>query len=237
MRAKGEWEALRSTAEGRLSQFIFWLDLNRFASEALTHLGEQYDVAHEVVCQETAFLVHRLPELPNLSFSDGTPFADAETRQWLKGIVLGAATAGPEGLPTAATAATARDADVMTEEIQKAQALAKKKKLVEAVEALQQHVRNSASERERLLWRLALSQLLASSKKPELALPHLGQVLQDIELYRLEEWDPELALRALKTVLVGFNTQQDQVSQNHAADVSKRIAKLNPAEALRLGKA
>ena len=124
----------------------------------------------------------------------------------------------------------------MAEEIQKAQALAKKKKLVEAVESLQQHLHNSSSERDRLLWRLALSQLLVNSKKPGLALPHLGHILRDLDLYRLDKWDPELALSVLKTVLVGFNSQYDQDSKKNATEVLSRIATLDPAEALRLEK-
>jgi type VI secretion system protein VasJ len=124
----------------------------------------------------------------------------------------------------------------MAAEIQKAQGLAKKKKLVEAVESLQQHLRNSSSARQRLLWRLALSQILVNSKKPALALPHLGHILQDLDFYQLDKWDPELALSALKTVLVGFNSQPDQDSKNNATKVLSRIATLDPAEALRLEK-
>jgi type VI secretion system protein VasJ len=236
LRAKGDWQALIRAAEARLSQFIFWLDLNWFAAEALADLGDKFDDAYEVVCQETAALVHRLAGLQNLSFADGTPFADADTRQWLQGIALGEST-GMAGIPPVlGTASSGEDSVLMAEEIQKAQALAKKKKLVEAVESLQQHLHNSSSERDRLLWRLALSQLLANSKKPGLALPHLGHILRDLDLYRLDKWDPELALSALKTVLVGLNSQSDQDSKKNATEVLSRIATLDPAEALRLEK-
>ncbi len=82
----------------------------------------------------------------------------------------------------------------MAEEIAAAQKLAKKKKLKEAVELLQAHLRNSFSKREKLLWRLALSQVLVSAKKVNMAIPHLEQILCDIEDYKLEQWDPDLAL-------------------------------------------
>lgn len=234
---KGDWKTLLKSAEANLSQFVFWLDLNRFAAEALANLGDEYDGAHEVVCQETAVLVHRLAGLENLSFSDGTPFADTDTKQWLQGIALGESTSAAAPPLPLGLASTEEDTVSMAEEIQKAQGLAKKKKLVEAVESLQQHLRNSSSARERLLWRLALSQILVTSKKPALALPHLGHILQDLDLYQLDKWDPELALSALKTVLVGFNSQSDQDSKNNATEVLSRIATLDPAEALRLEKA
>ncbi len=234
---KGDWKTLLKSVEANLSKFVFWLDLNRFAAEALTNLGDEYDSAHEVVCQETAVLVHRLAGLENLSFSDGTPFADTDTKQWLQGIALGESTGVAAPPLPLGPASSEEDSVSMAEEIQKAQRLAKKKKLVEAVESLQQHLRNSSSARQRLLWRLALSQILVNSKKPALALPHLGHILQDLDLYHLDKWDPELALSALKTVLVGFNSQSDQDSKNNATEVLSRIATLDPAEALRLEKA
>ena len=234
--AKGDWKTLLTSAEANLSQFIFWLDLNRFTAEALANLGDKFDDAHEVVCQETAVLVHRLAGLENLSFSDGTPFADSDTKQWLEGIALGESTGAEAPTLPLSSASTEEDTVSMAEEIKKAQGLAKKKKLVEAVESLQQHLRNSSSAREKLLWRLALSQILVNSKKPALALPHLGHILQDLDLYQLDKWDPELALSALKTVLVGFNSQSDQDSKSNATEVLSRIATLDPAEALRLAK-
>jgi len=236
LRGKGDWKTLLKSAEANLSQFVFWLDLNRLSAEALANLGDKFDDAHEVVCQETALLIHRLKGLENLSFSDGTPFADSDTKQWLQGIALGESSGAAAPSHLLAIAPSDEDGVSMAEEIQKAQGLAKKKKLVEAVESLQQHLNNSSSEREKLLWRLALAQLLVNSKKPVLAVPHLGHILHDLDLYRLDKWDPELALSALKTVLVGFNAQSDQNSKNTATEVLSRIATLDPAEALRLEK-
>jgi type VI secretion system protein VasJ len=234
LRAKGDWQALLRAAEGRLTQFVLWLDLNRLVAEALGNLGDQHGAAHQVVCQETAFLIQRLPGLETLSFADGTPLADGDTRKWLAGIALGSGGTSAPSAPS--TAGVAGESDRVTEGLQKAQALARDKKLVEAVELLQQQAQGSRSQRERLLWRLALTDFLINFKKAGFALPHLEQILQDLELYRLEEWDPELALRALRAVWVGFSNQSDQTARNSATAVLNRIARLSPAEALRLGK-
>lgn len=235
LRQKGDWEALVKAAERRLSQFIFWLDVNRFVAEALVSLGGGYQEAHDVVCRETAFLVYRLPGLDGLSFSDGMPFADPETKQWLKGIEFGASAVIDEPVFKVEFGLTDGNEDQMAETIQKAQALVREKKLMEAVESLQQELRKSSSQKKTLQWRLALSQILMSSKQANLAAPHFEQVLQDIELYRLEEWDPDLALEGLKLVWVGFNSQTDKALKSKAADILNRIARLDPAEALRLG--
>jgi len=53
----GNWNALIIAAEQRLSQFIFWFDLNRLVAEALDRLGDGYVNAHEAVCQETALFI------------------------------------------------------------------------------------------------------------------------------------------------------------------------------------
>ena len=62
--------------------------LHALVAEALDSLGDGYVNAQEAVCQETALFIHRLPALIDLNFSDGTPFADSETRQWLNNISL-----------------------------------------------------------------------------------------------------------------------------------------------------
>ena len=58
-------------------------------------LGDGYRQAREAVCQESAFLLHRLAGLRNLAFSDGTPFADPETQRWLDSIEFNAGAAAP----------------------------------------------------------------------------------------------------------------------------------------------
>jgi len=236
LRSKGEWEELLISAEARLSPFIFWLDLNRLVSEALTNLGDFFREAEKVVCQETAFFMQRLPSLKNLFFSNGTPLADSETKQWLKEIVCSGEGEAAVSFLGLEMSATAHEGDVIGKEIKEAQVLAEKGKLIEAIERLQRQLRHSFSQREKLLWRLALSQLLVSSHKSKLTLPYLEQILQEIERYKLEDWDPELALKSLKMVWKGFQSQSDQVSKNKAVEALNRMVKLDPAEALRLEK-
>ena len=236
LRNKGDDEGLIRSAEGRLPQFIFWIDLNRLVSEGLANLGENYQKPKEAVIQETAFLLHRLPDLEHLSFSDGTPFADSETKQWLKEIALkGGGAEEPSSTP--ASIATPQDKHPIEKEVEEAQALIKKGKLLEAIERLQNKFHHSPSQREKLLWRLAMSQLLVKNKQAKVALPHLDQILKDIDFYRLEEYDPELALKSLKTVWIGLSSQSDQPSKEKASEVLQRIAKLDLTEAIRIGKA
>jgi len=232
----GNWNALIMAAEQRLSQYIFWFDLNRLVAEALGNLGDGYENANEAVCQETALFIHRLPGLAGMTFSDGTPFADPETGQWLKGIALGAGSAADSAVPTPATVKGADETHRMAHTLAEAQALAKKKKLLEAVQLLQTELKTCTSQQEALMWRLALCRMLIGSKRTDMAVPHLELILKDIETYRLETWDPRLALDGLKLVWTGYNTHTGTEAKGKAEAVLSQIAKLDPAEALKLSK-
>lgn len=236
LREAGNWEALVKLAETTLLKSVFWLDLNRVSWEGLGNMGDQYQEAQNAIAQETALLLKRFPELPELSFSDGTSLADNDTHQWVMTIRFGAE--GGEGSAEAAKAAGS-DAqnEAMVEAIQEAMALARKKKTVKATQLLQQGVQNSTSPREKLHWRMALSEVLFRAGKTALAIPHLEHILDILDTYRLEEWDAVLAAKALKTAYAGFTSdQKNDTAKKEAGRILSRISRLDPVEALRLAK-
>ncbi len=236
LKEKGDYPNLLEFSESKLSEFIFWLDLNRYSCEAMTGLGGPYENAKEGICQETAGLLQRLPGLERLLFADGTPFADDETKAWLKGIGFGDVSTIMEPVTVTPSGADGQETDMMAEQIVNVQNLAKKKKLPEAIELLQNNIRASFSKKETLLWRLALSQILISSKKAKMALPHLEQILCEIDEFKLELWDPDLALKTLKAIMAGFKAHTDTEIKSRATDILGRIAKLDAVEAFKLGK-
>ena len=235
-RDSGNWNALIMSAEQRLSQFIFWFDLNRFSANALASLGNGYQNACEAVCQETAFFLYRFPTLAELSFSDGCPFADPETRQWLNEIAIGANSVAEAGAAMSEPADAADETDHMASTLAKARGLAKKKKLPQAVRLFQTELKNCDSQQEALMWRSALCRILIWSKRTDMALPHLELILKDIETYRLVNWDPQLALDGLKLVWTGYTKHTDKEVKRNAQAVLSQIAKLDPVEALSLSK-
>lgn len=229
----GDSEALLKAAEGRLPQFIFWLDLNRFSAEALARLGERFAAAREAVCHETAALLQRLPGLDGLAFADGTPFADPATRQWLAGIASHGSITMKGGTESDETASLTAEID---REMAEAQILVRGGKLIDAVERLQKRLGTGASRQEKLIWRLALAELLVNANRTGLALPHLEQVIADIGTFGLEEYDPALALQGLKLAWLGFDAQTEPRFKEKATETLHRIARLDPAEMVRLAK-
>jgi len=236
LRNNGNAEALLKTAESRLSQYIFWIDLNRLAAEALARLGSRFEKAHDAVCEETAFLLHRLPGLEELSFSDGTPFATPDTKQWLKGIAF-QGTGQKEPDHGSADQSGNESIEIsISKNMAEMQNLVRKGKLIDALESVQLNLRNCLSQREKLLWRLALSQMLVDLGKSRFALPHLEQVLKDVDKFWLEEYDPDLAMRGYKLAWLAFDSQAEQRFKDRATDVLHQIGRLDMTEMVRLSK-
>lgn len=236
LRNNGDAEALLKAAEARLSQYIFWLDLNRLAAEALARLGSRFEKAHHAVCEETAFLLQRLPGLEELTFSDGTPFATPDTKQWLKSIAFQGSVRDSLTGTSPSEQGDELLETVISRNIGEMQNLVRKGKLIDAMETVQQKLRSSTSQREKFLWRLALSQMLLDLSKSRLALPHLEQALKDIDKYWLEEYDPDLAMRGYKLAWLAFDTQTEPRFKDRAMDLLHQIGRLDMPEMVRLSK-
>ncbi len=226
------WPALIQNCEQKLSQFRFWFDLNHMVAQGLKKLGNDHHKALDEVCRETAYFLQRLPGLDNLAFADGMPFADPQTRKWLKTIGF-----GEGGVPTAAGAGTESGQDAHFDaKVQKALAMARKKRLTAAVSLLQDEMQQTPSHQYKMRWRLAIVQVLLAVKKSQLALPHIEQVLSDIDAFNLEAWDPPMALEGLTAVWKGFDAQTANEYKARGVELLNRIATRYPAEALRLSK-
>ena len=235
LRTSRSWQFLLRAAEHKVSQFIFWLDLNRFVAESLINLGEEYIRAHKVICDETAFLLHRLKGLDRMAFADGTPFADPETRAWIGRLSLSGGASPMEQISVPKSDWGSEQEDKMGEIIQKAQELVQKMQTAEAVGLIHGELSRCPSQKASLLWRKALCRILLGSDKKSLVLPHLELIIRDVDRYRLEAWDPELALDALKIVWSGYASFSDKQYKDKTLEIMTRMAKIDPVAAMRLG--
>ena len=57
-------------------------------AKALEGLGADYAAALHAVRAEVRLFTSRLSGVEQLAFSDGTPFADAETKAWLASLKI-----------------------------------------------------------------------------------------------------------------------------------------------------
>jgi type VI secretion system protein VasJ len=223
----GQDEAVVKTAEDNLAENILWLDLNFWAAEALARLGEGHQAAAGAVRGETALLLRRIPGLEDLKFSDGTPFAADDTREWLKGLsTSGGGTA--EGSAGSA-------ADPAAKGVRQAREMIAEGRTAEAVRKMQRGVRGAGSRKEAFQWRVALCRLLVETPEARHALPHIEEILKEIDLFRLEEYDPELALKGLMVAWDGYRANAGFVPEEKVSEIQGRIARVDVSAAMSLG--
>lgn len=61
----------------------FWLDLQWYLWQGLSHAGQPWDTWTDSVLFDLRLLLKRLPGLEGLAWNDGTPFADEVTTAWI----------------------------------------------------------------------------------------------------------------------------------------------------------
>ncbi len=221
-----DWQNLLKTSESHVCEYLFWIDLSFWSTEALNKLG--HPGIADIVCTETSNYVSRIKGIEFMEFFDETPFANDDTRKWLKNISSGDKTNSQALLGGISGSAETDIVQIFS----KATELAHAKKLTDAVSLLYERLKNSSSGSLKFSWRIALAKLLLDAGEEKAALPHLTSILSDIDNYSLERWDPDLAIRALMVTYSGFSAQKDNELTSKAQEIFYRISVLNPAIAL-----
>jgi type VI secretion system protein VasJ len=220
-----------------------WLDLNRFTAEALEGLGENYFPAAEAVRQELGGLLRRLPGLVNLKFRTGQPFANDETRHWIRRKILTASQedAAPMEAPLASVSlGDEDDTEAFNEGREEARTLARKRKLGEALRLLDDGARKAASFKGRVLWRLEAATLCMEKKHEETALAILESLDAEMRNSTVADWDRALTLDVVKslylchTKVVSNMKQPPPDALARSQEIMTRLCRIDPATALAL---
>ncbi len=220
-----DYTGAAQAAESRIKQFLFWLDLSHLTVLALDGLGDDYSNAKLAIELEVGFLVKRLVGIESMTFSDGTPFADAKTKSWLKSLNR-EKDSGFSGVSEKGAAV-----DKVFAEAAK---FVKSKKIFDAVTIIQDSLNSSPSGHEQFLLRLGLIRILTDVGQGGLAHVHVDEVLEHIKKFHLEKWDPELAFNGLTTVYEALIAEGGDETITLAKDTLKQISRINPAEALKI---
>jgi type VI secretion system protein VasJ len=235
--AEQKFAALIPEVEESFSKSPFWLDAHRFTAIALENLGANYVQAKQVVISELAAFLRRLPELVDYKFTDGTPYANEQTRLWLDQEVLAASEGG------GGAAATPGEAPVHAPWLaaqREAKQLAVKGKSNEALALFQDGYAQSKSQRERFGWSLAQARFCFDAGMLQAALPQLEHLEQQVARFALEEWEPELSLEVARVLLLCYaqtaekNKKMKDVLAPKAEQLFARLSRLDLNAALKV---
>ncbi len=216
------WEAVLAQAEGMFPDDVFWLDLQYYAARAHTQLGGTHATLALLVHSHTQELTRRLPGLLQLHFSDGSPMASSQTRAWLEPAppVVSHAAASNEGavgehaLPPSVREAVLRGDKGATPDLDL--------------------LLKAASVRASFCIRLELSAAFVARGSLEAGIALLCGLEQELDVYQLERWEPELAQRVLRELWSALQRQQatNGVVHPEAGRVCARLARLLPSALL-----
>ncbi|WP_375773426.1 type VI secretion system protein TssA [Archangium gephyra] len=224
--AHSRWVELLDETESATAQYRFALDLQRFSANALTALGPPHASAREALLLELSSLLKRLPAVVELVAADGTPLADATTKEWLQREVLATPAAAPRrpSLPP-----LPRDVEAPPEG-------ASSEGETQTVELLQGHVAAATTARARFVARLRLARLCAQSGQASIARALYEVLDAECTSHALDYWEPALAAACLEGFLTCLTLEKDS-SNGLVGDFwirYRRLAQLDPAAALRV---
>jgi type VI secretion system protein VasJ len=187
-----DWQKLVDEAEASFTQppFHFWLDLQRLLADGMARLPG-FENARNGILWELAYLLERLQALPTLSFSDGTPFADPATQDWIEESVMPLLSGGEGGSAGLCSGEGDSELDARFNE---ARQILNEGDLAGALALLQDGAALDNSRKARFRRRMYMATLCMRGNRPNMARPLLEDLSEEIEKYSIHEWEPPLAL-------------------------------------------
>lgn len=227
------WAEMLETADSTFSRGAnhLWLDLQWYIHQALTKSGK--DTLAAIIAADLKGLLKRLSGLETLAFSDGTPFADEVTLNWLQQSVLDT-TSGWSNDTSSAPLIASND-DILALEPE-AVALADNEGPDAALGWLQTQP-GITTVRQKWLLRLLMGRIAEQYGKNDLAAHLFAELGERAREVVLSDWEPELLFevqaRHLKLLrLKAGRSEADKVRLGPAMEkLLGGLIQLDPARA------
>lgn len=171
--------ALWHQTETSLTLSPYWFDGHWLSAQMALQKG--LTAVAEAIRDELLHLLHRLPALRTLTFSDDTPFLSSRCEQWLR---------------TAETVREGTGGDVTAT----IGACREEQGLNAALALLENNIRSQSEPRETFYAGLMLAELLEAEGMTNLAEMHYRQLWQQAQRLSLEQWEPALVKRLERAV-------------------------------------
>jgi type VI secretion system protein VasJ len=211
---QGEYVTLLDQAEKSASKMPYWFDGQKLIANSLEALGGEYAKAADALNTELKQFVQRLPNIINLCYSDGTPFADEQTLMWLNTQVL----------TTDEPSASSGPTDEISQAFAEAQKAAASGKLTEGLQALQQVAAKSTRDNYRL--KLASAEIIAQSGQGKTAIPLLERLIQEITDISALNWESDLVIKAYSILIQAYDKLDGEEAEQKAPQRAQAFEQL-----------
>lgn len=233
-----QWPELLERVEAAFAEGAnhFWLDLQYYAFKAQEQAGGEYAQVRDLVATDCALMLERLPGIEHLSFTDGSPFADDATREWIaRHATVRNMERGDAVAPIAIDAASTDWAETETQATEMAH-----QQGIEAAFAWLQRLPAQDGERDKFVRQLVMARVAEAADKVDTALHLLATLDTAAQRYQLAAWEPTLAfetklhlMRLLKVRINRKNADKSALIARIEALTGELIA-VDPARAVSL---
>lgn len=175
---KAPHHELWQRVEQSLSVSPFWLDGHWLSARVATALG--CDSCAEAIRIAVSEFVERLPQVAELTFSDGSPFLSPKAGDWLW---------------TASAPGQGGAANPWDQAYDAARELADRQDLSSALKLLESGLAEAREPRAQFYWRLASARLMKSAGLVSLADRQIADLKQQLEGLAVEAWEPALLMQ------------------------------------------
>ncbi|MBY4869462.1 type VI secretion system protein TssA [Burkholderia sp. Bp9017] len=237
------WHELLERVEGAFLEGVnhLWFDLQYFQHVALDHAGSPYSACRELLRADFALFLERLPGIERLAFSDGTPFADDTTLEWIaRHAVVRDLEAGEAVAPLPVSADSGNDAAGGWPEIEtQARELAAREG-IEAAFAWLEALPGMKTDRHRYLQRLVMARLADHAGRHDAALALLAELDETSRSLPLMRWEPALTFEVKQQLVKALKAMSSRKDADKPALVRRigqlhaELTVLDPARALTL---
>jgi type VI secretion system protein ImpA len=222
-----------------------WLDLQRYVVNALTERGDWFKEIATAIRTELRGLLTDLPQLLEMSLTDGTPVANNETRSWILTEILPGHSVAPPAVTVQPLPAITPEisnalppplntAETHTDDVfETALALARSGQIGQAIRAISDELARERTGRGRFQRRMQMAHLLLAGERASVAQPILEDLAEELDRRNLEQWeDGEAVAYPLTLLFRCLNNNNGDAARRIA--IFERICRLAPAKAMEL---
>lgn len=202
----GYWEDVLRQGEDAMGTKAgrAWIDLQRYVVQGLENQG--YSAAAEGVKSALKSLLQDMPDLLNMTLTDDTPVANAETMNWIREYILppppepaetqsesSSSYEEPEPAPMPAfryEATEETDGERPPDAFELAMQAASNGDKEEAIQILMREMLQERSGRGKFQRKMQLAQVCMAVGRSGIARPILEELTGEIEKRKLEDWEP-----------------------------------------------